>query len=401
MAKSNPHFPKLRREYIFPIIEKKLVEMREKYPAAEIINVGIGDVSLPLAPSIAKAINLATLEMTDPFSLKGYGPSEGYPFLRKAIAENDYKDLSVAWEEIFISDGINSDIANISELFHPKSVVTIPSPSYPVYLDANILAGRKVVLMPCLEASGCLPTVPEGKVDVIYLCSPSNPTGSAMTRKELTAFVEYALINQSVIIYDNAYSAFITSPDVPRSIYEIPRAKEVAIEFCSFSKSAGFTGLRCGFTVIPKELHVVHGKKAKPLWDLWRKRQSIKSNGVSYPIQRGALSIYSKEGKEETQSQVKSYLTCAKTFYEGLRKLGYTCYGGIDAPYVWWKVPSPYSSWEFFDLLLNKCHLIAIPGCGFGEYGEGFIRLSAFTQLEHVHRALERIQKLDLHGKKT
>lgn len=396
MAKSNPHFQKLKREYIFPIIERKLLEMRENHPGADIVNVGVGDVALPLAQSVAKAIALAAEEMTDPSRIRGYGPSEGYPFLRKAIAENEYKDLAIDWEEIFISDGINTDIANITELFHSSSRVAIPDPTYPVYLDSNLIAGRKVLLLPCLEKTRCLPTPPQEKVDVIYLCSPSNPTGVAMNKDELKAFVDYALDNQAVILYDNAYSAFITGPDVPRSIYEIPGAKNVAIEFRSFSKSAGFTGLRCGYTVISKELLIGHGRKKVPLWNLWSKRQSIKSNGVSYPIQCGAVSCYTEEGKEETEKQIKTYLASAKAFREGLAAMGFTCYGGTDSPYVWWKVPSSYSSWSFFDVLLKECQLVAIPGRGFGEHGEGFIRLSAFTPINKVHTALERIKKLQL-----
>jgi len=396
MAKSNPHFQKLRREYIFPIIEKKLFELREENPHADIVNVGIGDVALPLAPSVGAAITTAVNEMTLQESIRGYGPSEGYSFLRKAIAEGDYKDLPVQWEEIFISDGINTDIANITELFHPKSTVAIPDPTYPVYLDSNLIAGRKVLLMPCLEETGCLPCVPNEPIDVIYLCSPSNPTGVAMTRSQLKAFVDYAKTNNSVILYDNAYSAFITSKDVPRSIYEIEGAIDVAVEFRSFSKSAGFTGLRCGYTVVPKALTMLQNKKKVSLWNLWSKRISIKSNGVSYPIQRGAESCYSIQGKQETLSQVDSYLANAKALREGLQALGHTCFGGVDSPYVWWKVPSGYSSWEFFDVLLKQCQLVAIPGRGFGEHGEGFIRLSAFTKLSKVHTALERIKKIQL-----
>lgn len=396
MAKSNPHFQRLRREYIFPIIEKKLFELKEKNPHADIVNVGIGDVALPLAPSIAKAITNAVHEMTEESGIRGYGPSEGYSFLRKAIAENDYKNLSIGWEEIFISDGINTDIANITELFHPKSTVAIPDPTYPVYLDSNLIAGRKVLLMPCLEETNCLPSVPKEPIDVIYLCSPNNPTGVAMTRDQLKAFVDYAQKNNVVILYDNAYSAFITSSDVPRSIYEIENAKNIAVEFRSFSKSAGFTGLRCGYTVIPKALTMLQGRKKLSLWNLWSKRQSIKSNGVSYPIQRGAESCYSTDGKQETMAQVNSYLATAKALKKGLEALGHTCFGGTDSPYIWWKVPSGYSSWEFFDVLLKECQLVAIPGRGFGEHGEGFIRLSAFIKLSKVHTALERIQKLHL-----
>lgn len=396
MAKSNPHFLKLKREYIFPIIEKKLTQLKQEHPNAEIINIGIGDVSLPLAPAIAKAIADATNEMTQAASVRGYGPSEGYSFLKNAISLEEYKELNISPEQIFITDGINSDIASALELFHKNSSVAIPDPAYPVYLDTSVMAGKKISLMPCLEENRCLPIPPSAAVDILYLCSPSNPCAVAMNRDELKSFIDYAKKHAAIILYDNAYSSFITSDDVPKSIYEIEGADEVAIEFRSFSKSAGFTGLRCGYTIVPKKIKVKSSKKQILLWDLWMKRVSIKSNGVSYPIQKGALSCFSTEGKQQIAFQVQTYLESAKLFREGLKSLGYTCYGGIDSPFIWWKVPSPYTSWQFFDLLLNQCHIVTIPGRGFGEHGEGFIRLSAFTQKIQVITALERIKNLKL-----
>lgn len=394
MVQSNPHFQKLRREYIFPIIEKKLQEVKALYPDADILNAGIGDVSLPLAPCIADAIAKATLEMSSPQSIRGYGPSEGYLFLRETIAEHEYPSVGIDPDEVFISDGINTDIANTLELFDSKTNVAIPDPTYPVYLDSSLLAGREVRLMPCTENTGFLPLIPQEKIDILYLCSPSNPTGVAMNKSELTAFVNYAIKNGSIILYDNAYSAFITSQDIPKSIYEIPGADTVAIEFRSFSKSAGFTGLRCGYTVVPKGITVYNGQQPVGLHSLWKKRQSIKSNGVSYPIQKGAQSCFTQTGKEQTSNQVKNYLQSARILREGLHNLKQTFYGGIDAPYIWWKVPSCRSSWEFFDILLKQCQIIAIPGLGFGSHGEGFIRLSSFMDPVKAYTAVERIKTI-------
>ena len=399
MVKSNPHFQKLRREYIFPIIEKKLSDLKLQSPNMEILNVGIGDVSLPLAPSIADAVSQAALEMASPTSIRGYGPSEGYLFLRAAIVEHEYGNLRIHSDEVFISDGINTDIANALELFDATSRAAIPDPTYPVYLDSSLMAGREVILMPCTEETRFLPLIPSENIDILYLCSPSNPTGVAMNKKELTEFVNYAIEHQAIILYDNAYSAFITSSDVPASIYEIPGADTVALEFRSFSKSAGFTGLRCGYTIVPKGIKVSQGNDSIPLHSIWKKRQSIKSNGVSYPIQRGAESVFTAKGREETYLQVKNYLQAAQIFRQGLTTLQFTCYGGIDAPYIWWKVPEGLSSWEFFDILLNQCQLIAVPGVGFGTHGEGFIRLSAFTNPAKVYTALERIKNIQLQEK--
>lgn len=373
MVRLNSQFKNLKREYIFPIIEKKLNEVREKHPESSIINLGVGDVALPLVPSVAKAICQATEEMTN--VTRGYGPSEGYLFLREKICQESYGKLGIKPDEVFISEGTNCDSTNILELFSPRSKIGIPDPTYPAYLDAAIMSGRlpHVVLMPCIEANHYCPLPPVEHLDIIYLCSPNNPTGTAMTFAQMKAWVDYAHRENALLLLDNAYEAFVTSSNVPRSIYEIEGAKEVAIEFRSFSKSAGFTGLRCAYTVVPKAL-----QKGK-INHLWNKRQSIKFNGVSYPIQRGAEASLSPQGILETKQQIQHYLNQGKILVAGLKKLGFSCYGGYDAPYIWWKVPDGKTSWEYFDEILHKCQLITIPGKGFGHYGEGYIRLSTFT----------------------
>ncbi len=394
MAKGNTHFNQLKREYVFPIIEKKLADVQADNPGVEVLNLGIGDITLPISPSIANALQKAVSEMSTPGKIYGYGPSQGYSFLRDAIVAHKYPFFSS--DEIFVSDGINTDITGILELFHSSCVVAIPNPAYPAYLDSNLIAGRKnkVLWMPCSEETGFIPKPPSQKSDLIYLCSPHNPTGIAMTKSDLEGFVKYAKENDAILLYDNAYEAFITSPDIPKSIYEIPGAEDVAIEFCSFSKSAGFTGLRCAYLVLPKTVTVLLGKKRISLYNLWMKRQSIKFNGVAYPVQKGAEACFTPEGKQEVQKQVAYYLMQAKTLKEGLTAQGHTCFGGVNSPYIWWKTPNNLSSWEFFDLLLKHCHLISVPGVGFGVQGEGFVRLSAFTSAEVTQKALEKVKQL-------
>lgn len=389
MAKLNSHFQKLKRSYIFPIIDQKLGSLKEKYPQAQVVNLGVGDIALPLAPSVAKAISEAVYEMTTVEGMKGYGPTEGYFFLRETIAKHHYVFCGIDPDEIFISDGTNSDSANIQELFSLRSTIGISDPTYPVYLDTNLMAGRtKIVLLPCTEENGFCPLPPSTHCDVIYLCSPSNPTGVALSKDQLKAWVDYAHRENAVLLVDNAYEAFISSPDVPKTIFEIEGAKEVAVEFRSFSKSSGFTALRCGYTVLPKSVH--QGK----LYPLWKKRQAIKTNGVSYPIQKGALAVFSSEGQKETKTQVASYMKQAEVLRTGLNRRGFTCFGGVDAPYIWWKFPGEMTSWQFFDKLLGECHLISIPGSGFGNHGEGFVRLSTFTTLEQTTLALNKIDFL-------
>jgi len=396
MALGNCSFYNLKKAYIFPVIEEKLHAMRLSHPNADILNMGIGDIAFPLAPAIAQAIADAAQEMTQGTSLYGYGPSEGYPFLRHVIWKNEYSHLPIQEEEIFISDGINTDIVNILDLFDISCSVAIPSPAYPAYLDSNILLGRKNIhIMPCKEQNRFLPTLPTEPCDIIYLCSPHNPTGEALTKKELQEFVDYANLHGSVLLFDHAYQAFVTDQDVPKSIYEIPGAEKVAIEFCSFSKTAGFTGLRCSYTVIPKALHLHFSENSAPLHPLWKKRQSIKFNGVAYPIQKGAVACFSLEGKKQIQEQVLCYLEQARRLKEKIIELGYTCFGGKNAPYLWWKTPNNLSSWEFFDYLLNKCHILTIPGVGFGEEGEGYVRVSAFSTPAKTTEALNRLTSLD------
>ncbi len=394
MANLNPNFKRFKREYIFPIIEQKLDELKKNCPDVEILNFGIGDIALPLAPSIASAIALGVQEMTTEKGMRGYGPSNGYAFLREAIAAHEFAHLDLAPDEIFISDGANSDSVNILDLFGMGSVIGIADPTYPAYLDASILQGqKKITLLPCLAENNFAPLPPQGHCDVIYLCSPNNPTGVAMNRTQLKGWIDYALREKALLLIDSAYEAFITSPDVPRSIFEIPGAKECAIEFRSFSKSAGFTGLRCAYMILPKSVKAKLGRKMVPLHSYWDRRQATKFNGVAYPIQRGAEAVYSKEGQEQTRAQVSLYLSQAKRLKDGFSELGYTCYGGIDSPYLWVKTPEGKTSWEFFDHLLKRCHLICIPGRGFGSHGEGFVRFSAFTTPEKTTLALERLHK--------
>jgi LL-diaminopimelate aminotransferase len=390
MVQLNTHFKKLKREYVFPIIERKLAEAREKHPHLLVVNLGVGDIALPLVPSVAQAICNATQEMTTKSGMRGYGPSEGYSFLKEAISKVSYAGCNISPDEIFVSEGTNGDSTNIQELFSSRCKIGIPDPTYPAYLDSAIIGGRlsKVVLLPCTEENGFCPVPPQEHLDVIYLCSPNNPTGVAMTRVQLKAWVDYARRENAIILLDNAYEAFVTSAEVPRSIYEIEGAKEVAIEFRSFSKSSGFTGLRCAYTVVPKAIE--NGLMNK----LWLKRQSIKYNGVSYPIQRAAEASLSSQGLKETRAQVAQYLQQGKILSTGLNKLGFSCVGGQDAPYIWWKVPSGKSSWEFFDEILEKCHLISIPGRGFGQHGEGYIRLSTFTTADQAQLALDRLDLL-------
>ena len=392
MAQGNPHFHRLNTPYIFPIIEEKLEKLKSSPLENPLINMGIGDTSLPLAPAISQALKSAIDEMS--VTSYGYGPSAGYSFLREAVTSHEYAKFGLTAEEIFISDGINSDITGILDLFSSSSVVALPTPSYPAYYSASTLAGKKIVFMPCDESSRFVPKPPASPPDVIYLCSPHNPTGVAMNREELTNMVSYAKKHKAIILFDAAYAAFIRSSDVPKSIYEIPGADEVALEFRSFSKSAGFTGLRCAYLALPKKVQIQIGEKEHSLHSLWNKRQSIRFNGVAYPIQKGALATFSSEGKAETEKQVSLYVELAKELKEGLISLGQTCVGGSDSPYIWWKTPGTLSSWDFFDRLLNECQILAVPGPGFGEGGEGYIRLSAFSSKENVANALTRIQKV-------
>lgn len=395
MVKLNPNFSRLKREYIFPIIDQKLAELKKTHPDVNVINFGVGDIALPLAPTIAKAIQHAIDEMTRETGMRGYGPHQGYAFLREAIASHEFSHLGIGADEIFISDGANSDTVNILELLSGAAVVGITDPTYPAYLDATILSGRKKILsLPCLPEHDFAPQPPQEHCDLIYLCSPNNPTGIAMNREQLQLWVDYARKKEALLLLDNAYEAFISSPDIPHSIFEIPGAKECAIEFRSFSKTAGFTGLRCAYAILPRTVKARLGKKLFSLHPYWDRRQAVKFNGVAYPIQRGAEAVYTKEGQAETKAQVASYRAQAKKLKEGLQQLHFICYGGIDSPYIWCKTPQGKSSWEFFDDLLRRCHLICIPGRGFGAHGEGYVRFSAFTTPDKTTLALKRFHQL-------
>ncbi|GAB4190753.1 MAG: LL-diaminopimelate aminotransferase [Simkaniaceae bacterium] len=403
MTLLNPNFFKIKREYIFPVIETKLQQFRKENPGKKLCNLGIGDVSKPLPNVVLQALMEAVKEMgSRPI---GYGPATGYDFLKQAIVETVYPSQDFSIDEIFISDGILSDAANLQELFSTEAVLGVPDPAYPAYLDANILAGRtsvpdssgkypNVVYFVCNEASGFKPLPPEKPCSLIYLCSPNNPTGTALTFKDLRQWISYAKKHRAIILYDAAYCSFITSSDIPTSIYEVPGAKETAIELKSFSKSAGFTGLRCSYAVVPKELKASYQSTMQPLLPLWRIRQNSKYNGTSYPVQRAALAALSVEGLKETQKQVLEYQKCSKYLIENLKKLGHYAVGGRNSPYIWWKIPDGVADWDFFDILLQKHHILGIPGSGFGVNGKGFLRLSGFTDLDTAKTAIERIAQL-------
>ncbi len=390
----NPQFDELKREYIFPIIEEKLKALQQSSPVTP-LNLGIGDIARPLAPVVAEAICAATQEMTKPEGLRGYGPHQGYLFLREGIISEELQGLGITADEIFVSDGINSDAVGVQDLFDTSCVIGILDPTYPAYLDATILSGKKnIQLIPCTLENGFRPQPPPAHCDLIYLCSPSNPTGVALTRDDLGAWVAYAKKEKAILLFDHAYAGFVTSEDVPKSIFEIPGAKDCAIEFRSFSKTAGFTGLRCAYAVIPKTVLGSLNGTMTSLHSLWNRRQAAKFNGVAFPIQKGALAVYSPQGQKETRAQIESYLQEASKLKKGLQALGHTCFGGVDSPYIWWKTPKGMSSWEFFDHLLQMCHLICIPGSGFGKSGEGYVRLSSFILPETTNLALTRLQKV-------
>jgi len=405
MAKVNHHYIKLTGNYLFQEIEKKVSEFKKHSPSSELINLGIGDISQPLSPTIVSALESASREMGSADTFKGYGPSQGYLFLREAIAENDYKGLPISPDEIFISDGAKNDIANLQEIFDIDNKVAMPDPTYPVYIDTNVMAGRTrpllktggyggILYLPCEEKNQFIPQLPNRSCDLIYLCSPNNPTGVAMDKKNLEKWVNYARENKAVILFDGAYEAYIRSPDCPRSIYEIEGATEVAIEIRSFSKTAGFTGLRCSYTVVPKALKLLEGRQWISLHDLWKRRHDTKFNGVSYPVQKAAAAIYSPKGKKEVKSLIDSYLKEAKHLLQTLTKGGFKAYGGLDAPYLWVKAPAEATSWQFFDYLLEKNQIISVPGIGFGAAGDGFVRLSAFGHPSALAEAAKRLIQL-------
>jgi LL-diaminopimelate aminotransferase len=410
MAKLNENYLKLQAGYLFPEIERRMNEYSKANREKKIIKMGIGDVSLPLVPSVIKGFKEGVEEMSKITTFRGYGPYEGYRFLREAIVKNDYnsRGVDIDIDEIFISDGSKSDTGNIQEIFGNDNKIAITDPVYPVYVDTTVMAGRTgkmqdsgyfegIIYMPCTEENNFIPDLPAEKADLIYLCFPNNPTGAAPIKDDLKRWVDYAASNNSVILYDSAYEAYIQKENIPHSIFEIEGAKKVAIEFRSFSKTAGFTGTRCAYTVIPKELMALTSKGDKyPLHSLWYRRQSTKFNGVSYPVQKAAYATYSESGKKEIRDVIDYYMKNTRIIREQLLKLGFKVYGGINAPYVWVKTKKNIDSWQLFDKLLSEANVVATPGSGFGPSGEGYLRFSAFALRENVIEAMDRIKNVRL-----
>lgn len=408
MAIINESYLKLPGSYLFSEISRRVSKYKEDNPSADIIRLGIGDVTRPLAPVVVEAMKRAVEEMGNKDTFRGYGPEQGYDFLREQIVKHDFQSrgVNISPDEVFVSDGAKCDTANFQELFGLDNIVAVSDPVYPVYVDTNVMAGRtgevnaqgqfeKIVYLPCTEENGMKPPLPESKVDLIYLCFPNNPTGMTLSKMELQKWVDYARDNKSVILFDAAYEAYIQEEGVPHSIYEIEGAREVAVEFRSLSKTAGFTGTRCAFTVVPQEVKVYDRKgAAHSLNSLWLRRQTTKFNGVSYPVQGGAAAIYTEEGQKQTRESIRYYMENARIIREGLLKAGYKVFGGINAPYIWLKTPGKTTSWEFFDLLLQKANIVGTPGVGFGASGEGYFRLTAFGTRENTERAIERINSL-------
>ena len=404
MFKLNDNYLKLPGSYLFSTVGKKVKAYSEAHPDKKIIRLGIGDVTQPLAPAIIKALHGAVDEMADAKTFRGYAPDLGYEFLRNVIAENDYKvrGCEIAADEIFVSDGAKSDSANIQEILSLDNRIAVCDPVYPVYVDSNVMAGRTgvydaasqtwsdVIYMPCNAENNFVPELPKETPDVIYLCYPNNPTGTTLTKAQLQVWVDYANKVGALIIYDAAYEAYISEDDVPHTIYECEGARNCAIELRSFSKNAGFTGVRLGFTVIPKDIKCGDVM----LHSLWARRHGTKYNGAPYIVQRAGEAVYSAEGKAELKEQVAYYMKNARTIKEGLAAAGYTVFGGVNAPYIWLKTPDNMSSWDFFDYLLENVNIVGTPGSGFGPSGEGYFRLTAFGSYENTVEALERIKKL-------
>jgi len=406
VARVNEHYLKLQKSYLFTEIAGRVKAFQAANPGARIIRLGIGDVTRPLPPAVIEALHEAVDEMARAESFRGYGPEPGYEFLTDLIARHDYgaRGVSIATDEIFVSDGAKSDTANIQELFAPDSVVALTDPVYPVYVDSNVMAGRsgdpdrhgryqRFVYLPCTAENNFQPALPDRPVDLIYLCYPNNPTGAVMTRQALQGWIDYARRHRAILLYDAAYEAYIRDPAIPRSIYEIDGARGVAIEFRSFSKTAGFTGTRCAFTVVPKELQGRASDGAPVgLNGLWLRRQSTKFNGVAYIVQKAAAAVYTEEGQRQVRGLIDYYMENARIIREGLEAAGLTVYGGRNAPYIWVKTPPGLGSWEFFDKLLNEAHVVGTPGSGFGPSGEGYFRLTAFGSRAEAEEAVARIK---------
>ncbi len=407
VARASEHYHKLRAGYLFPEIARRVAAFQQAHPDAPLIRLGIGDVTLPLVPAVVAALHSASDEMGSTEHFRGYGPERGYDFLLDAIREHDYaaRGVTLEREEIFVSDGSKQDSGNIQEIFGVDCRIAVSDPVYPVYVDSNVMAGRTgecdeeghyagILYLPATEENGFVPDPPSKVVDLVYLCSPNNPTGSVATREQLTAWVTWARENGAVLVFDAAYDAFIRDADLPRSIYEIEGAKECAVEMRSFSKRAGFTGLRCAYTVIPKALAGTLKSGERTSFNaLWERRQATKFNGVPYIVQRAAAAVFSPEGQQQTRAQIDYYMQNARLLHEGLAAAGFRVCGGENAPYVWLRTPRGLSSWETFERFLTDAHVVGTPGSGFGPAGEGYLRLSAFNSHENVTAALERIQK--------
>ncbi len=404
MVQLNENYAKLPGSYLFAEIGRRTAAYSAAHPDAKLIKMGIGDVTRPLAPVVIDALHSAVDDLASAESFKGYGPEQGYEFLRTAIAENDFaaRGVQIDPTEIFVSDGAKSDCGNIGDILGPKNIVAVCDPVYPVYVDTNAMAGRAgewdetaqswtgIHYMPTTAENNFCPAIPDHLVDVIYLCSPNNPTGTVLTKDQLQAWVDYANENGSLIMFDAAYERFIVEPDLPHSIYEIPGAKTCAIEFRSFSKTAGFTGARCGYTVVPQALK----RDGQSLNAMWNRRQTTKFNGASYVIQKGAAAIYTPEGARQIEDTLDYYRRNARVIKEGLEAVGFEVFGAVNSPYAWCKTPDGLSSWEFFDKLLNEAQIITTPGAGFGPAGEGYIRFTAFGDADQTYEAMERIKKL-------
>ena len=409
MALINEHYLKLQAGYLFPEIGRRVNEFIAANPDKKVIKMGIGDVTQPLVPTVLKAFHEGVDEQGKAESFKGYGPEQGYEFLREAIAKNSYQanGIDIPADDIIVSDGSKCDTGNIQEIFGADNKIAICDPVYPVYSDTTVMSGKTgtcqkngyyegIIYMPCTEENGFTPDFPSERPDLIFLCYPNNPTGTVASKEELKKWVDYARKNKSIILYDAAYEAFITEDNIPRSIYEIEGAKEVAIEFRSFSKTAGFTGTRCAYTVIPEGVKAYDSKgNTHAVKKLWMRRHSTKFNGVSYPVQKAAAAIYTPEGKKEIEKVIAYYLENARIMRESLAEIGYTVYGGINAPYVWVKTKNGMSSWDFFDKLLNEVNIVGTPGSGFGPAGEGYFRFSAFADRENVIEAMGRIKNFE------
>ena len=405
MALVNEHYLKLPGSYLFIDVAKRVNAYKALYPQTRVISLGIGDVTQPLCPAVIEAMHKAVDEMAVKASFRGYGPEHGYDFLRDAILRNDFqpRGIHLDRDEVFINDGAKSDTGNIQELLRWDNSVAVTDPVYPVYIDSNAMIGRAgvfadgrwtdITYLPCTAENEFIPQLPDHRVDMIYLCYPNNPTGTVLRKKELRKWVNFALKNDAVLFYDAAYEAYIQDPDIPHSIYEIKGARKCAIEFHSYSKTAGFTGVRCGYTVIPKEVSAtsLDGTQRVPLYKLWERRQSTKFNGTSYISQRAAEAIYTPEGHEQIMKTIHYYMENARIMRETLTKLGFRVYGGENAPYLWVKTPGEEDSWKFFDRLLYGCGVVCTPGVGFGPSGEGYFRLTSFGNREDVEEAMQRI----------